>query len=75
MLLEARKRAILAILVQNHGEVLGSVLSGAQKRLATYMERDKLVVWLPTGFGSLNSRDKQKLRLTQTGLAALNETR
>lgn len=78
LILEERRRAILAILVRNRGEILGSTLSGAQKRLATSMEQEKLVAWVPISFGSLNSRANQKLRLTQVGLAALkvaNEAR
>ncbi len=71
MVLEARKRAILDLLLQNRGTLSGTKLSSTQKRLATYMERDLLVLWAKPMLGSSASRDLQTLKLTRAGLEAL----
>ena len=61
MVLEARRRAILDLLLQNRGTLSGTKLSSTQKRLATYMERDLLVLWSKPMLGSSASRDLQTL--------------
>ena len=71
MVLEARKRAILDLLLQNRGTLSGTKLSSTQKRLATYMERDLLVLWAKPVLGFSASRDLQTLKLTRAGLEAL----
>jgi|GEM_PF-5884222 len=71
MVLEARRRAILDLLLQNRGTLSGTKLSSTQKRLATYMERDLLVLWSKPMLGSSASRDLQTLKLTRAGLEAL----
>lgn len=73
--LEARKRAILDLLLQNQGTLSGEKLSGTQKRLATSMERDQLVVWIKPPATSSVARDLQTLKLTRAGLEALQADR
>ena len=69
--LDARKRAILDLLLQNRGTLSGERLSSTQKRLATSMERDHLVLWVKSAPVSSATRDLQTLKLTRVGLEAL----
>ena len=69
MVLEERRRAILALLVVNLGVLSGNKLSAAQKRLASHMEHDNLVQWVAPTTGKSWSRDCQTLKLTKAGLA------
>lgn len=70
MPLDERRRAILAILVENRGQLPGAGLSGGQKRSATEMERDGLVAWIPAASTLSASRNHQTLRLIKAGLLA-----
>jgi hypothetical protein len=71
--LEEKRRAILALLIQNKGELPGKALSSGQKRIASYMEHDDLCHWLPRTCGPTLKRDYQTLKLTKTGLAAFSK--
>ena len=69
MVLEERRRVILALLVVNLGVLPGNKLSAAQKRLASHMENDNLIQWVAPTAGKSWSRDYQTLKLTKAGLA------
>ena len=73
MRLQARRRAVLDLLLNNHGGLEGSKLSSNQKKIATQMERDHLVIWIGAAIGGVLSRDYQILKLTKAGLTALRE--
>jgi len=75
MQLEAKRRAILDLLLNSQGELSGSKLSLNQKRIASEMERDHLVAWTSPAIGQVWTRDYQTLKLTRAGLTALREDR
>ena len=67
--LPANRRAILAILVDSKGALLGSALTTTQKRLASQMAKDGLCWWAPAAYAPW-SRDYQTLRLLKKGFDA-----